>query len=408
MTIITADWIVTCDQDNTIIQNGSIAFDTKIHDIGNFEEISPKYPNAKIIHTNPNSILFPGLINPHVHLEFSANKTTLKYGNFMTWLNSVIEHRAELIEKADTKLIKDELNIMLNSGITTIGAISSYGFDTEALSQSSQNIVHFCEIIGSNAAMIDTLFADFKARLNESLKLKNDKYYPAIAIHSPYSVHPFLIRESIKVAIENNLAVSAHFLESNEEKEWLENSTGGMLDFFKNFLNQTKSVTKSEEFLNQFKGLKNISFTHCCCADENELQKIDELNGTIIHCPTSNRFLTNNTIEYKNLENRMFALGTDGLSSNYSLSLWDEMRNALFIHKNINIIELSQKLIKASTVGSAKALGFNQKGSIINGYDADIITITLPDSCTKNEVILQSILHTSLASNVFIKGEQIV
>lgn len=51
----------------------------------------------------------PGLINSHIHLEFSANKTSLKYANFYSWLNSVIKNREKLIENAKTSLIKQEL-----------------------------------------------------------------------------------------------------------------------------------------------------------------------------------------------------------------------------------------------------------------------------------------------------------
>lgn len=409
MTLLRADWIITCDEDNTIIQNGCVVFDETIQDFGNFEEISSRYPNSKVVTTLPNTIILPGLINSHVHLEFSANKTTLKYSNFMEWLGSVIENRAQLIEKADTTLIDHELKNMLKSGTTTIGAISSYGFDMESLQKTPLNVVHFCEIIGSNAAMIDALFADFSARLNNALSLKSDRYMPAVAIHSPYSVHPFLIRETLKLSKQHNLVVSAHFLESIEEKEWLESSSGGMLEFFKNFLKQTQSVTKSKEFLYQFKGLDNLSFTHCCEANDEELAIIQELGASIIHCPVSNRLLTNSTIEYKNLKNKSFAIGTDGLSSNYSLSLWDEMRNALFIHKNENLKTLSESLIKASTKGGAKALGFKSKGVIKKGFDSDLIAITLPDICDKKEdLFYNAILHTKQAQSVYIKGEQIV
>ena len=45
--------------------------------------------------------------------------------------------------------------------------------------------------------MVDTLFADFKNRLDIA-KNKNQKFIPAVAIHSPYSVHPFLVRETFK------------------------------------------------------------------------------------------------------------------------------------------------------------------------------------------------------------------
>jgi hypothetical protein len=55
---------------------------------------------------------------------------------------------------------------MKKTGTTTIGAISSYSFDLEPCVKSPINTVFFCEVIGSKGDMVDTLFADFKNRLN--------------------------------------------------------------------------------------------------------------------------------------------------------------------------------------------------------------------------------------------------
>ncbi|NLO17292.1 MAG: metal-dependent hydrolase [Arcobacter butzleri] len=408
MTIIQANYIVTCDEDSTIINDSAIVFDTKIIDIDTIANIKQKYPNTSIKNLGLNSVILPGLINSHTHLEFSANQTTLRYGNFISWLYSVIANREELIEKATTSLIEQKLTNMLQSGTTTIGAISSYGFDLEALKNAKQNIVYFSEIIGSNPAMIDTLFDDFKAKLKNAKEFKSDRFIPAIAIHSPYSVHPFLIRETLKLAKDGSLPITAHFLESSEEYEWLESSSGKMSEFFKEFLNQTQSLTTKEDFLNQFKSYEKLSFTHCSYAKDDDLKLIKSLDATIIHSPVSNRFLTNNTIDFTNLLDENFAIGTDGLSSNYSLSLWDEMRNALFIHKNIDIHLLAQKLILATTKGGAKALGFSDKGSLKKGFNADIISVTLPDSCQKEDILLQLILHTKKVDTLYIKGERLV
>jgi len=213
MNILSANWVITCDENFSIIKNGAIVFEDKIVDIDTIDNIRNKYPNEEVLEAESNSVLMPGLINSHVHLEFSANSTTLKYGNFLSWLNSVIKNRDTLIEKATNKLISIKLDRMKKTGTTTIGAISSYSFDLEACVKSPLNTVFFCEVIGSKADMADTLFADFKSRLS-SAKLNTSKnFIPAVAIHSPYSVHPFLVRESLALAKAEDLSVSTHFLE---------------------------------------------------------------------------------------------------------------------------------------------------------------------------------------------------
>lgn len=406
MKILSASWVITCDANSTIIKDGAIVYDKTIIDIASKEFIQEKYKNIEIEDLGENSVLMPGFINSHVHLEFSSNSTTLKYGNFMLWLNSVIKNREPLIEKATTKLISTKLAKMKKTGTTTIGAISSYGLEMEACLKSSINTVFFNEVIGSKAEMIDNLFADFKARLNSSKKNKNKNFIPAIAIHSPYSVHPILIRETLNIAKDENLSVSAHFLESPEEFEWLHKDEGGFLEFFKNFLGQEKAVTKPMEFLEQFKKINNLSFTHCVEASENDLEKIKQLGAVINHCPTSNRFLNNNKLDLNKLINKNipFSIGTDGLSSNNSLSMFDELRNALMVHENINIIELSKILIKAATKNGSDALGLN-KGVLEKNKDADVICIKLPDTVEDEEdLYMNVILHTKFVEKTIIGG----
>lgn len=160
------------------------------------------------------------------------------------------------------------------------------------------------------------------------------------------------------------------------------------------------------EFLQQFSGIKNLSFTHCVEASDNDLEKIKELGAVINHCPTSNRVLNNKRLEIEKLKDITYAIGTDGLSSNNSLQMFDELRNALMIHTNLNINELSVDLIKAATLNGAKALGLN-KGRIKQGCDADIIVCKLPDEVkNEEELCTQIILHTKEVQNVYINGEK--
>lgn len=407
ITFLCASWVVTCDKEFTIIKDGAIIFDTNIIAVGTLEELKKKFPSLKPIQCEDNSILMPGLINSHIHLEFSANKTHLKYGNFMDWLYSVIEHREELIEKASQEVIDNELKNMLKTGTTSIGAISSYGFDMPSCVNSPLNVVYFTEVIGSKADMIDTLYTDFKAKLNDAKSHQNENFTPAIAIHSPYSVHPFLIREVLNIAKNENLCVSAHFQESKGENNWLNYSKGEFTNFFKNFLQQTKSTGNPIEFLQLFKNINNLSFTHCVEANEKELEYIKNLNASIIHCPNSNRILNNSKLNLKYINDINLSIGTDGLSSNNSLSMFDELRVALSIHNDININDLAKRLIINATVNGAKTLALNS-GSLEKSKNADIIQIILPSEVqNEDDLATHIILHTKEVNKTYIKGKKI-
>ena len=405
MKFLYADWLLTCDEEFSIVANGAIAFDKKIIDIGTIEEFREKYPMDKLEYLGHDSILMPGLINTHVHLEFSANKTTLKYGNFVQWLFSVIENREDLIEKATEELIDDELDKMIQNGTTTIGAISSYGFDMNSCIKSPLNVLYFTEVLGSKQDMIDTLFLDFKEKLKSAQNYSCDNFIPGVAIHSPYSTHPFLIREVLKIARENNMAVSTHFQESVAENDWLNYSSGEFELFFKDMLDQHQSLTHPSAFLDQFKNIKHLSFTHCVQANEKELMQIKNLGATITHCPNSNRLLNNSILNLSYLDNIPLAMGTDGLSSNHTLNMFEELRNSFFMHTNLDPDHLAIKLLQAVTSGGANALGL-KKGILKKDYDADIISFKLPDTCIdKEDLATAIILHTSKVNKTYIKGK---
>ncbi len=407
MKFLSSDWVLKCDKEFTIIKDGGLVFDEKIIDVDTLENLQSKYPDAEFIYQGENSVLMPGLINSHIHLEYSSNKTTLKYGDFNEWLNSVIANREKISEESNKKLIDKTLTKILKSGTTTIGAISSFGGEMESCIETPINVVYFSEAIGSKADMIDTLFSDFKARLNNAKANKSKSFIPAIAIHSPYSIHPFLTREVLNIAKEENLTVSAHYLESSAERQWLEENDGAFKTFFENFLQMSTSLTTSKEFLQAFKGVKKLSFTHCVEANTKELNMIKDMDASIIHCPKSNRLLNNKTLDIARLEGINFCVATDGLSSNDSVSMFDELRGAFYIHTPIRTNILADKLILSATSNASKTLGL-EKGMIEKDKDADIISITLPDSVEDiSELSTHIILHTKYVKDVYISGEKI-
>lgn len=347
----------------------------------------------------------PGLINAHVHIEFSANKTELSYGDFMGWLYSVIENREELIGGCDAGCISKAIENMLISGITTFGAISSHGMDLSACENAKQNVVFFNELIGSQATMADALFTDFLSRLDASKGVKRDGFYPAIAIHSPYSVHPVLIKKALRIVKDENLKLTAHFMESKAERDWLDKSDGDFKEFFVNLLKQKTAVSGSKEFLEYFNGY-NTLLTHVVEANEDELQNISNNNHTVIHCPISNRLLGNKTLNIKELNNKNinWVVATDGLSSNYKLDLFEEMKISLFSHGDAPLLDFAKALIDGVTINAAKALGLNT-GEIKEGKNTDMIVLDL-DGPPNDELAIHLILHRYNVSKVYINGQK--
>jgi len=128
MKILVADYIYT---PSGFVEYQAVAFDEKISAVDTLENLLQTYPEAEVVKTAPNSVIYPGFINTHVHLEFSANRTSLEYGSFMPWLDSVIANRDTLMQNCNNKMIQEECDNMLRSGITAFGAISSFGTELE-------------------------------------------------------------------------------------------------------------------------------------------------------------------------------------------------------------------------------------------------------------------------------------
>lgn len=404
MNIIVADYIYTPDGFKKYL---AVAFTDLIQEIDSLEVLKDKYPDAKVIQTEPNSILYPGFINTHVHLEFSANKTSLIYGSFKPWLDSVIEHRDELVSACNNEMMMYQCEEMMHSGITTFGAISSFGNELEVCEKTPQRVVFFNELIGSNAMYADMLYGDFQERVKASESCEpSSRITPAIAIHSPYSVHPILLQKAVNVAKKNKMPLSAHFLESQAEREWLESSSGTFKEFFLKYFNSSSTVTNIEEFMYAFDS-HPTHFTHCVQANEKELEYLAQKGHSVAHCPRSNRYLGCGRLAIEDLP-LPFTVATDGLSSNDTLNILDELKAAIMLHNDIPIQELSRKLIHAITADAADILGLNC-GKIEVNKLADFTVITLPEKPIREEdLALWSILHTNKASQVYIQGEQYV
>lgn len=401
MNIISPDYILTPD---TLLKNLSIAFDKTIKKIAPLEELQKEFPDAKTIKLQKNSLIMPGLINAHVHIEFSANKTELSYGDFINWLYSVIENREELINGCDHACMSKAIEAMLDRGITTFGAISSHAMDLDACADAKQNVVFFNELIGSQAAMADALFTDFLARLDASKSVKREGFIPAVAIHSPYSVHPILIKKALEIVKNEDLKLTAHFMESEAERNWLDSSSGGFSEFFKKFLNQEHNVSDAHQFLEHFENTPTL-LTHVVKSTKEELDKIKKCDHTIIHCPISNRLLGNGVLNIKELNEHKipWIIATDGLSSNYKLDLFEEMKISLMTHANAPLNDFAKQLICAATKNAAKALELNT-GEISEGKNADMIVIDL-DHTPNDELATHLILHSYEISKVFINGK---
>ncbi|WP_181881508.1 aminofutalosine deaminase family hydrolase [Helicobacter sp. MIT 99-5507] len=407
MKLIGASIIITCDENFKIIKDGGVLFcDKNIIKVGKFDEL--KQDDLQEVRFYQSCVIMPALINSHIHFEFSKNYSTLHYGNFGKWLDSIMQNRDMLMQDAEI-YIKTAIKETLKSGVGCVGAISSNGLDIDFLSKSTLKVVLFNEIMGTNKDFFNIVKDNFKARLEKSKLLEDSRFRAAIALHSPYSLDIELAKYAIDLAKDYKMLVSTHFLESKEELTWLENNNGYFRDFFKYFFkNQNaKPCYSKESFLELFKECQSL-FVHCLHLDNNTWDKISKLNASIVSAPRSNRLLNNKYFDLTkaNEYNFPFIIATDGRSSNNSLNMLDEARCALFAYKDYEINNLAKEIILAMTKNPAKVLGFNN-GILESNKASDFAVFYIKDIEMTTQIELNVILHANEVQDLYINGKRI-
>ncbi|WP_299084988.1 metal-dependent hydrolase [uncultured Campylobacter sp.] len=400
MRILRAKWVLVCDENFKILKDGAIVFDKKIIEVCTFASAARKYPQAEILDFS-GDIAMPAFINPHVHLEFSANKGTLRYGDFLDWLGSVIASRQQLDAAARGRLIAEQIAAMMRSGVGTIGEISSFGGEAEACAQSGIRTVFFNEILGASKDAAAENILKFKQRFERSKALASSLFIPAVSVHSPYSAHPQITEFATKFARENGLAISTHFMESAYERQWLRTGRGKFKAWLAKFNPAPAPFYSPQSFVAHFSGLRTL-FTHCVWVDDFSI--FDPKLHSITHCARSNRLLSKKRLSFKKLlaSGLNYNIATDGLSSNFSLSFLDELRANLMMHDELSLTDLARALLLGATRNAAAALGLNL-GELKADKLADIAVFEGIE-CEQSQLALQLILQSKNAKSLFIEG----
>ena len=400
MRILRAKWVLVCDENFKILKDGAIVFDKKIIEVCTFASAARKYPQAEILDFS-GDIAMPAFINPHVHLEFSANKGTLRYGDFLEWLGSVIASRQQLDAAARGRLIAEQIAAMMRSGVGTIGEISSFGGEAESCAKSGIRTVFFNEILGASKDATAENILKFKQRLERSKTLASSLFIPAVSVHSPYSTYPQITEFATKLARENGLAISTHFMESAYERQWLRTGRGKFKAWLAKFNPTPAPFYSPQSFVAHFSGLRTL-FTHCVWVDDFSI--FDPKLHSITHCARSNRLLSKKRLSFKKLlaSGLNYNIATDGLSSNFSLSFLDELRANLMMHDELGLADLARALLLGATRNAATALGLSL-GELKEGKLADIAVFEGIE-CDEAQLPLQLILQSKNAKSLFIEG----
>ena len=329
------------------------------------------------------TILTPGLINAHCHLDYTSFKGQVRYrGGFRQWLREMGQKTRETTAVEFKRSIQKGIKESLAYGTTTLCDISTSWESYPLLRQSSLRSFVFLEMIDLGLPSAKGYWKTFEQRLKSLVRQSppTPVFQWGLSPHTPFTVSKELLQLTGRyLSDRKNILTTIHLAESREEAAYFREGSGPMAERIK-ALNPDWTLprkTTPVQYLNDNGWLPKLDLgVHLNRVDDRDLKLLAKNRITVVHCPGSHAYFNHPPFRYKSFRRRRIpvCLGTDSLASNQSLSLFREMR--LFREKHPKVS--SQEILSMVTEKPAQALGMGlQLGRIKPGYFADLIGIPL-------------------------------
>lgn len=371
--VLSADVLVPVSSEP--IRGGAVAIDKgRIVAVGSAREIEAThsgFPKAG----NEKSIILPGFVNAHTHLELGWTKDGIgDFDGFTGWLERIIALKSGL---ADPSVYEDSVNKGLGEiascGVTTVGDICSIGgAGAERLRDSGMRVVAFMELFDRHLSEISS----FELRTED---LYEERFFP----HAPYSCGPEFLEAVFSRAGKAGIPMGMHLGESPDEADFLRNAPNGFerkifpLIGKKAFARPVfKTPTRYVDGIMGDCDAK-LSAVHMVQTEAADMEIVRRRDMGMILCPRSNIFLEVGKPDLRLIGAwKRVGLGTDGLSSNSDLDFFREMKSVRDMMIAQEVKDASRLSVYFATLGGARALFIeNKTGSLEVGKDADILCI---------------------------------
>ncbi len=420
--IFSADYVVPISAEP--IRGGAIAIDkSEIIAVGTKAEIAAKFPETEIENFGEAAIM-PGLINCHSHLEITAMRGFLDdvEADFFSWLMKLTKTRGEHLTDEDIKIAAVAGALEgVRAGVTCFGDIGRFGIaGFEALKQNNLRGILFQE----------TEFSPVNAAANKDFELLKDKFLQlketetelvkvGISPHSPYTVSKKLFEKITDYALAQNIKISIHAAESDEETNFFQTGKGLFGDLYKN-----RMVEWHAPQVSPIKYLSNIGvfeskplLAHCIKVSDADIELIAASDSSVAHCPKSNAKFGHGIAPIEKFLDKKIRVGfgSDSVASNNVCDILEEARfAALFArsHQNKRQFLDAKTIMETATLGAANALGLEREiGSLETGKQADLIVVSLENLAQQPiHDVYSALLFASNARDIrltIVAGEEI-
>ncbi len=359
-----------------------------------------------------NTMLMPGFINTHCHLEYGFLKNRVKYrGNFRNWLREIGECSRQATRATVHQSVQQGIQQSLLYGTTTICDTSSTGISYQLLKNSPLRSIVLFELLEIGEASSIGYWMKFQDKLKTIIHASstNSNVQWGLSPHTPFTVSSDILKILEKFSIKHqNLLVSMHISESREEKNFFKMGTGSIQKRISKLNPQWRfpKSTTSIQYLNRLGWLPKLDLAvHVNTGNHQDFWLISKNRIAVVHCPGSHSYFKHPKFPYSRARKSgvLVCIGTDSLASNQSLSLFREM----YLFQKCYPTVTGFDILAMVTSRAAQAIGKgNILGQIRPGFLADIIGIPVSSQNDAPDQLYNEVIQYSKAvSFSMIQGE---
>ncbi len=344
--------------------------DAEVHIDGNRivyagkRETAPQFEADETIDGN-GALAMPGLVNLHTHTAMTLLRSVGSDLKLDDWL-----------EKAIFPLERCLTDEAVRTG-TDLGVMEMLRFGTTSFCDMYMHMDAVAEgvrdsgmraLLGHGVVDFDESCADLEPGVvfaRKWHKTHGDRIRVCLAPHSEVATTPAVLRKLERYATELSLSIHVHVSETK-------------LDFDGCMI---RHGLTPPAYLDSLGILDHpVIAAHCVWFTDEDIALFAKRGSVIAHNPVSNLKLASGIAPIQKMLDMgcKVALGTDGVASNNSLNLWEEMKLMPLLQKgtllNPTVVSPAQTLAAATTVG-AKAMGYDDLGLLQEGYLADLILV---------------------------------
>jgi cytosine/adenosine deaminase-related metal-dependent hydrolase len=336
-----------------------------------------------------NGIIIPGFVNCHCHLELSHLKGAISGGKGLGDFILEVRNSREASPEEIISSAQSAESELYYEGIVLCADICNSSSTFELKKTSRIRYLNLLEVFGINPERAVQRMEEI-ARVAENARKSGLEYY--LTPHSVYAVSVTLFR-LLKKETGTNRITSVHFMESEEEEQFLRDHSGPLMQSYESSGIMPAHPDMTEDhvnaILNEVTASGSLILVHNTFTDKKTIREINKRGNTSwCLCPGSNIFIENKIPPADLLfsEGCNIVIGTDSLASNNKISILIELK---ILQKNFPSVSL-EELVRWATINGAMALGEERNyGKIEPGMkpgllllqDVDLINMKLlPES----------------------------